>query len=47
MLSISRNGHLWNGELCKISLDIFGHSILTREQVIVGYKGGGHSRSFC
>ncbi|WP_394989002.1 FkbM family methyltransferase [uncultured Helicobacter sp.] len=46
MLSISRNGHLWNGELCKISLDIFGHSILTREQVIVGYKGGGIAEVF-
>lgn len=41
MLSISRNGHLWKGELCKISLDIFGRSILAREKIIIGYKGGG------
>lgn len=47
MLSISRNGHLHKGELYKISLDVFKHSILAREQVIVGYEGGGHSRSFC
>ncbi|WP_158654575.1 hypothetical protein [Helicobacter equorum] len=47
MLSISRSGSLHREQWYKISLDIFECSILAREKIIIGYKGGGHSRSFC
>ncbi|MDD7346186.1 FkbM family methyltransferase [Helicobacter sp.] len=41
MLSISRSGSLHREQWYKISLDIFGRSILAREKIIIGYKGGG------